>query len=214
VFESAPRPGAPAGAGAGASPLTEAQSVEVREAIGRRKAIKRAARTALGSSITTLGIGILSLPFVLFWPSASAIFVVAGILVVGAVEFVGHQRISRADPSAPRLLALNQLAFLGVITVYCIIQMIAASPEALKAEAISPEFRSQMSQMPGMLNDTDALIGQWGPLLMRGFYLLIIVLSIGFQGGLALYYHTRRKYVDAYNRQPEWVRRLLAETGA
>ena len=69
-----------------------------------------------------------------------------------------------------------------------------------------------MAALPGMAAEIDKMIETWAPYLVYGFYSLLIVVSVGFQGGLALYYFSRRKHVEAFNREtPAWVRRVLAE---
>ena len=194
-----------------ASPLDEAQYALVQEAARDYKKIKKVSWIALGSSVTTLAIGVLAAPFTVFWPSFAAAFITVGLLVIGTVEFVGYRKLLQADPSAARWLATNQLAFLGLITVYCGLQMLTFSTEDLKREAMSPEFRAQLNAMPEMAADIDRTIEQYGPIATYGFYSLVIVLSVLFQGGLALYYYTRRKLLDAFQLRPPWVRRLLVE---
>lgn len=200
---------------ASTSPLEESDFERIREAVKAHKAVRRATRTALSSASVTLVIAFAAMPFTLIWPSVSGLLVLAGISAVGIVEFLGYQRMRRADPSAPKMLALNQLAFLGVITLYCISQVAFFSTADIKASALSPEFRAELTKgMPDMARSTDALIDQWAPLAMFGFYSLVVLLSIVFQGGMALYYYTRRRYVDAFNRQtPAWIRRLFIEVG-
>jgi hypothetical protein len=193
------------------SPLNEEQFTLVRETARAFKPIKRASRVARGSSLTTLCIGVLSVPLVVLWPSIVGVVVVLGLGAVGIVEFLGYRKLLRAEPAAAKLLALNQLAFLGLITVYCLIQMLTFSAEDAKAAAMSPEFRSALKEMPEMARSVDSTIEQWGPLITYGFYSLVIVLSVFFQGGMAWYYISRRKYLEFYQRQPEWVRRLLIE---
>ena len=195
-----------------ASPLDESQFALVQEAARIYKPIKRAAWTALGSSIVTLMIGAVAVPFVLIWPSFSDILITVGLCVIGVVEFLGHRKLVRADLSAARFLATNQLAFLGLIVIYCLIQILTFSPEEMKAAALSPEVRAQLGAMPEMARAIDRDIEQWGPLVTYGFYSLVIVLSFFFQGGLAYYYFTRRKFLEAFQHQtPPWVRRLLVE---
>jgi hypothetical protein len=197
---------------AAASPLDESQFALVQEAARTYKPIKKAARTALGSAITTLVIGAVAVPFSLVWPSFSGIFITVGVCAVGVVEFLGYQKLVKADPSAARFLAMNQLAFLGLITIYCLIQMLTFSTAEVKAAAMSPEFRAQLNAMPEMTREVDSMIEQWGPMVTYGFYSLVIILSVLFQGGLAYYYYTRRKFLDAFQREvPPWVRRLLVE---
>jgi len=206
---------APVGAPPAASPLDESQFALVQQAAQSYKPIKRAARTALSSAITTLVIGACALPFTVIWPSLASVFITAGIGAVGVFEFLGYRKMRQADPAAPGYLATNQLAFLGLIVTYCAIQMLSFSTEDAKAAALSPEVRSQLRAMPDMAREIDANIEQWAPLIMYGFYSLVIVLSIFFQGGMALYYWTRRRHLEAFARQtPPWVRRLLVECTA
>ncbi len=185
----------------------------VEEASRTYRPVKRAAFIAIVSAIVTLIIGILAFPFVLIWPSLSSAFIILGILFVGIMEFKGHKKLKEADPGASRRLALNQLTFLGLITVYCVWQMLTFSTAELKEAALSPEFRAQAKDLPGITEEIDQYIDQYGMLVVCGFYGLVIVASIGFQGGLALYYYTRRKAVDAFLRQtPLWARRLVIES--
>ena len=198
-----------------ASPLDESQFALVQQAAQSYKPIKRAARTAISSAITTLVIGASALPFTLIWPSLASVFITVGIGAIGVFEFLGYRKMRQADPAAPGYLATNQLAFLGLIVMYCAIQMLSFSTEDAKAAALSPEVRAQLSAMPDMALAIDANIEQWAPLITYGFYSLVIVVSIFFQGGMALYYWTRRRHLEAFARQtPPWVRRLLVECTA
>jgi len=193
-------------------PLTARHYAEVRQAVRARRRVKGAARTALFSGAVTLAIGLLAAPFALVWPSASGVIIVVGVCAVGAVELVGCGRVRRADPSAARWLGLNQLALLGVVTLYCLMQMAAFSPQEAQAAAMSPEVRSQLSAVPEMARSIDNLVLRWAPIVTYGFYSLVIGLSVCSQGGMALYYFTRRKHVERFNRAtPAWIRRLFVE---
>ena len=200
------QPQHPAGSPAGA-PLGDEEFALIREATVRRKAIRKAAKVAKGSATTTLIIGALAVPFVLLSFSWAALMMTAGLLVVGTVERRGHRLMLAADPAAPKLLARNQLAFLGLICIYCVWQIITAGT----VEAVSPEFRAQLGSLPSyenMVNDIESL---W-PVILRGVYALVIVLTIAFQGGLAWYYHSRRRHVQAYLADtPDWVKRMMDE---
>lgn len=179
-------------------PLSGADFVLIRQAAVRRKALVSAGRTARASSIITLAIGILGLPLVAMSFSWIAAIVVLGICAVGAVELYGSGRIRRADPAAGRLLAVNQLALLGLILAYCLVQM-CTSP-------LSAELRSQLAGID--LKGIEHL----ELLLTQAIYGLVAGLSVVFQGGMAFYYFTRRKHVEAFLAQtPDWVRRLLLE---
>ena len=195
--------------------LTDAHFAEVRQAVRDRRRVKGAARTALSSGSITLMIGVLAAPFVLVWPSASGVMIVAGMCAVGAVELFGYGRMRRAEPSSARLLGANQLAFLGLISLYCVMEMVAFSPQEVRAAALSPEVQAQLSAVPEMSRAINDLVLRWAPIVTYGFYSLVIGLSVCFQGGMALYYFTRRKHIERFNRAtPQWIRRLFVEMGA
>jgi hypothetical protein len=201
-----------AGGGEEASPIGEREWGLVREAAVRRRKVKRAAATARSSAIVTLVIGLAALPFVLVSPSFSGLVVVAGILVVGVREWKGYGKMRRAESGAASYLGWNQVALVGVITFYCLFQMASFSTEEVKSAAISPEVRSQLATMPGMAADIDRMIEQWAPYAVYGFYSLVMLVSALAQGATAVYYFSRRKYVETFNRQtPEWVRKIFEE---
>jgi hypothetical protein len=93
--------------------------------------------------------------------------------------------------------------------------MLTFSTEQAKAAAMSPEFRSHLAGLPNMAQTIDKEIERWAPILAYGFYSLIIALSVCLQGGMALYYFTRRRHVESFNRgTPPWIRRLFIDIGA
>jgi len=158
--------------------------------------------------VLTLPMGVLSL-------SGTTLVMGAAICAVGAVEYVGYRKMLRAEKAAPRLLALNQLAFLGVILLYCVFQVVTFSTADARNAVISPETQTQLAALPGMQAAIYKQIDRWAPLLTYGFYSLVAFLSLCFQGGMALYYFTRQKTVESYTRgTSEWIRRLFIETGA
>jgi len=90
--------------------------------------------------------------------------------------------------------------------------MASFSLEEVKSAAISPEARSLLAVMPGMAADIDRMIERWAPYAVYGFYSLVILVSALAQGMTAVYYFSRRKYVETFNRQtPEWVRKIFEE---
>jgi len=200
------------GDGSEASPIGEREWGLVREAVVRRRKVKRAAWTAWSSAIVTLVIGLAALPFVVVSPSFSGLVVVAGILVVGVREWKGYGKMRRAEAGAASYLGWNQVALVGVITFYCLFQMASFSTEEVKSAALSPEVRAQLATMPGMAADIDRMIETWAPYAVYGFYSLVILVSALAQGMTAVYYFSRRKCVETFNRQtPEWVRRVFVE---
>jgi hypothetical protein len=147
-------------------------------------------------------IAALSLPFALF--SVAGFLVAAGLSVVAYNEFRGRRRLLEFDPSAATLLAANQLGFLTLIVVYCL----WATYSGLTGD--SP-FAAALAANPDLFAATNSDLLISGDYLYKlclvGFYGTVIVLSVIFQGATALYYVTRRKYVQKYVAEtPEWVR--------
>jgi hypothetical protein len=195
-------------------PLSKAHFEMVRDAVNRRKIVRRAVRVAKSSAVVTLIIGIPALITTIFMPSWQSYLVSAGLCVIGIIEYRLSGRLRRADTKATRCLGINQLALLALITFYCVAQMVSFSSQDLKDAIMSPDFRSQLSALPDMQKYTDQA-DRLAPMIAYGFYSLVIVLSCFFQGGLAGYYFTRRKHIETFNRQtPPWIRRLLIDTDA
>jgi hypothetical protein len=196
-------------------PLSNAQHALVRDAVNRRRIVKRAGTVARSSAVVMLIIGVTALMTTTFWPSWQSYLISVGLCIVGIVEYKGSSQLRRADIKAPRILGMNQLALLAIIVLYCAVQMVSFSNKDVKNSFISSEFRNQLSALPDTEKSIDKMIEYWAPLIVYGFYSLVIVLTGCFQGGMAGYYFGRKKYIEAYNRQtPQWIKRLLAEIDA
>jgi hypothetical protein len=195
------------------APLDETHFLMIRRAVFRRKIVRSAARAAAWDAGITLAIGLLGLMLSLAWWSWLGILVTVGICAIGCVGLVARRLMSDAKPSAARILAVNQLAFMTLILLYCVIQMLTFSPAAARAALLSPEVVSQLRDLPGM-DQALADIERSAPTMVYGFYSLVILLSVCAQGGMALYYVTRRRHVEAFRREtPEWILRLFIELG-
>jgi uncharacterized membrane protein HdeD (DUF308 family) len=195
-------------------PLSNAQHALVRDAVNRRRIVKHAGTVARSSAVVMLIIGVTALMTTIFSPSWQSYLVSVGLCIVGIVEYKGSSRLRRADIKAPRILGMNQLALLAIIVLYCAVQMVSFSNKDVKDAIMSPDFRSQLSALPDMKKFADTA-DRIAPLIVYGFYSLVIILTGCFQGGMAGYYFGRKKYIETYNRQtPQWIKRLLAEMDA
>ena len=198
-----------------ASPLDESHFQFLRHVTEQRRPIRNAARTARGSAITILVVGAASVPLLLLSPSWRALFVVAGIWVIGVREYIGSQRMRQCLPSAATFLGRNQLAFIALIVVYCTLQMLSFSGARARDAMISPELQSQLAMLPGLQDDIHRQIELWAPLEHYGFYSLVIVLSMAVQGSLASYYFTRKRHLETLAQHtPAWIQRLFTELDA
>lgn len=153
-------------------------------------------------------IAALSWPFAMF--SVLGFLVAVGLTVVTYNEFTGRRRLLECDPSAATSLALNQLGFLAMIVAYCgwsiYAVLVGDNPVAAALSANSDLLANQDRNSVAALGD----IIKFG---ISGFYVLVIVLSVIFQGGMAYYYATRRKYVQKYvDETPKWISDLQRAT--
>ena len=100
------------------------------------------------------------------------------------------------------MLGWNQLGLLAMIVVYCLWSLFGSAGEA---DAVRAELKSY--------SDLDAALGAAGGFegmfktVSYAFYGGVIVVSVLFQGGNALYYFTRRRHVEDFIAEtPQWVR--------
>jgi hypothetical protein len=200
---------------ASANPLTPAHLAELALAQQNFRPIRRVARTATFSAVTTLFIAACSVLFAVFSPDIPGILIALGLCAIGTIEWIGSRRLLRAEPGAARFLMRNQLGFLGLIGAYCIFQIATTSVAGLKQQALSPEARAELAAAPEYAHMVDQSVEQWGLLVTDGFYVLVLVISIACQGGLAFYYASRRKRLEEFQAStPPWARQLISRFGA
>jgi hypothetical protein len=176
---------------------TPQQLVDLQDVGDSYRAIRKTAAVANFSGITTVTLAVATAAFTAFSPDALGIFATLVLGAVGIVEILGRKKLLNGDENATKVLALNQLGFLAAIVIYCIVQMGRFSLSSLTAQ-LPPEI--------GPLDpSTQRLVRQ----LWYGFYILLIVLSLAFQGGLALYYHRCRKHVARFAKAQDWEKQLV-----
>ncbi len=122
----------------------------------------------------------------------------AALLVVFAVvEFKGAAGLRRLDPLWPGRLSANQTSVAVVVSAYCAWRMLRpfAPPRAV-LEAMVPDAEQRR------------LVLELWPIALILTYLLVGLIAVLLCGGNALYYRTRRKWVEAARaggpaREPE-----------
>jgi len=184
------------------NPLSVTHRRELAAARDRAKAIRKAARVAGFNGWTTAAAAAFSAMFLLFDRSAVAIAITLGLSIITYNEFRGRKRLLNFDPSAATMLGWNQLGLLAMIVVYCLWMLSGSSAEA--ASALSAQMHSASErELLSMAGDLEGLY-KTATLAMYGG---VIVLSVLFQGGNALYYFTRRRHVEDFIAEtPQWVR--------
>ena len=177
-----------------AAPLAAEQVEQIAAARKAYKPVKRAISVASFDAwtIALFAAGSLACGF----GSASGIFIGVAMGAIAAVEFYGLSRLRRLDVRAPKLLALNQLAFAAMLIAYGAwsLYLAATNPNPLGAAA-SPEMDQVLGDYSGMMRTLNAAI-----------YGGVIVVAIVVQGGTALFYFSRGNKVREYvQNTPNWI---------
>jgi hypothetical protein len=122
----------------------------------------------------------------------------AGMMAVAYVEIRGAKRLRQLDPAAPKTLAWNQVFLGALLFAYAVFSL-------WRIYAGQTELAAQLNAYPelaGIAGDVERLSQLIGLLI----YGTLIAVAVFGQGGTALFYLTRRKYIDAYLRDtPQWI---------
>ena len=130
------------------------------------------------------------------WP---ALLVGIGMAGVALVEFRAIQQLRNVDPRAPRRLAINQLAFGGILILYAVCHLLVPGPalstDVQELAAASPELAASLASVSSMIR--------------RATYFGVIAFAVIFQGGAAMYHFSRtpllRRYAETLT---PWLRQL------
>ena len=169
--------------------LTETHHQALAAATQQGEPIHRAARVATFNAWTTAIIAGLSAPFALFGTVGLLVF--ATLAAVAWNEFRGRRRLLNYDPAGASILGWNQLCLLAMVTIYCLWSLYSNlwGGDSIEAQLhASPELGAAFGSLEG--------IGDLVKPIVVLFYGAVIALSVVFQGGNAVYYFTRRKYVE------------------
>jgi hypothetical protein len=178
------------------SPLSPAQIVEYQASLLRSKKIRRAIVVALTDawlSAIFAGLTILSGIF-----SLTALLLGVALAFVAFNSFRGARGLKRFDITAPKLLALNQLLLIGILTLYALYSIWSA--------------RNGDSEVAHLISSNPSLTDSLGDLKQMIWYLTLavygglIIATLLAQGGAALYYITRKKHLVTYiDQTPPWI---------
>jgi hypothetical protein len=113
---------------------------------------------------------------------------VGGIIVAaGVMELRGHQQLSRGEVRGLSLMVRGQLLILATIWLYAG-QNLLAFDEAALMSGVTAEMRTLLDQSGIALADLQSLLKP----IYYAIYLTVMGVTLLFQGGLALYYQSRR----------------------
>jgi hypothetical protein len=150
---------------------------------------------------------LVSLPFGGLLGLGVGVFVTIG----GVMEIRGNRRLRRRDPDGMRLLVRSQILVLGAIWIYAVPQLLSFDPGYLQDQVI-PNLREVLAASGSNL---DSLLAQAGlnakdvvPYVHLFFVVLygtVMLVTLFYQGGLALYYHHHTAAVTEALRAPPAV---------
>lgn len=184
------------------TPLTDQQRQALSEADRRCRKATRAAGVAAFNGWFTAVFAALCAPFAPF--SITALLMGCALGVIAFNEFRGRRLIRALDLRGPRRLGWNQVGMMAVVIVYALFQIYAGLTGASPYQAhIASE--PQLAEMLGSIDELQRFV-------VLAVYVTVIVLTIVFQGGNALYYFTRTGPMRAYLAQtPPWVLEIQRE---
>ena len=163
--------------------------------------IRRAISTATFDGWTLAVFGLMT--FVFGMGDVVAVALGAGLMAIGAIELYAARRLRRLEPPAVGILVWNQIVLGSVLMGYAIWRVFDAlhnpANSALAAEAAAAGLTA---------SDLQGVVGLEQSITLLVYYSLMAIAIFG-QGGLALFYFTRRKHLLAYLAQtPPWITQM------
>lgn len=167
----------------------------------RGRKIRRAFLTA-SISAWTLGVfAVLTFLVGLLSMSAVGTGLGMGMCIVTWFEFQGAFGLKRLDPDAPQRLAINQVVLGAMLFAYGAYSLftIGDPTASIKAQiGSSPELDGYMSE-----------ISQMATIIYVIVYITVMAVAVLGPGLTAVYYYTRRKYIEQYVKEtPSWILEL------
>lgn len=186
----------PTAGGQAEAGLSPEQLQALQDAAIRAKPIQRAASVATFNYWT---LGLFGLPALLVGLfSLPSLFVGAGLLLIAHNEHRGAKMFRQLDRRAPRMLGLNQLGLIAVLTAYGTWGVM----QALTAENHYAEQIAAMPQLAPTLEPLGELYATLSILVYGG----VIAFAFIFQGFNSWYYFSRAKWMRRYlHETPAWV---------
>jgi hypothetical protein len=171
----------------------------LRQLAAARKAARKLRRAIAVASFDGWTVGVFgALTFLTGLTDPSGLLMGLGMAAVAFVELRGASRLRRLETGVTRTLGFNQLALAGILIVYAVWRLHA------EMSGVSPyaAYKAADPQLGRMLQPIENLTH----LIAMALYGAMIAVALFAQGGLALFYFTRGKHIDAYlAKTPGWI---------
>lgn len=174
------------------------------------KALKRVLTISWLDGWSLVVIAGLSLLLTLLMGELLGIAISLLVLAAGIIELRGRRALQRRQADGMKLLVRAQLFLLTVILVYCARSLGSFDADYMRDDLI-PKMREMLQVTLGinlddLMQQSGLTVAELVPLVHKAFLLLyggVAMISIFFQGGLALYYRSKTKLVtDALSTPP------------
>lgn len=179
--------------------LTGEQRAQLELAIELHRPLARAANLGRSNARGYVAIGALSLLVNAIWPDVLGLAISVIAVAVGAAQLSAAKKLRRADPTAPRSLARNELMLMGGIIAYSLVKLTTGPGLDLRGVDAS-ELGINLNELADATNTIA--------------YATFIAVTLIYQGGLALYFLRRRPMLERYLAEaPEWARGTVESLG-
>jgi len=175
----------------------------------RAKKLRNCAKVANTDAGTLALFAVLSLLCDLIDRSAGFSGIALALLlgVVSFLEFRAIHRFKRLDPQATKALVLNQIILAAGLIAYAGWRWYA---ESRAGGGLPADLKPYEKDLGDMAKDIEGI----GQTVTQVLYASMILIAIFGQGGLALYYHTREKFLKAYiTETPAWIQEMQRAGG-
>ncbi|MBM4000145.1 MAG: hypothetical protein FJ297_11520 [Planctomycetes bacterium] len=183
-------------------PLSADDHRQYADACDRSRSFQRWERVAAFNGWVSAILAVTAAPFAMGDPIDAVMTLV--LVLVAVNEFRGRRLIRRLDPRAGRVLSWNQVGFLAMIVVYCLL----AIHRGLSGESeISRQLRDypELATVLGSTQELERIHRQ----LVFAIYGLTALFALLFQGGTAFYYfRSGRRLTRHVRTTPDWILRL------
>lgn len=161
--------------------------------------LARAAKLGMGNGMGYAVFGSLSLVFALSDWDKIGLILGAVLLGAGLYERDQSKRLLQADTAAPLRLACGELVLFGTIALYGVLGLtVLPGPSDL--------LQQQLGSTQGLGLDVQKIANS----ITTIWYTTVIAVSLLYQGGMALYFRSRRSDVTRYREEvPVWAREVV-----
>ena len=143
--------------------------------------------------------GGLSLAFALLGRDVIGLIISVVLLGVGLYERAQSRRLLQANAAAPLRLACGELVLLGAIALYGVLGLtVLPGPSDL--------LQQELGGTHGLGLDVQKIANSINTM----WYTTVVAISLLYQGGMALYFRSRRSDVTRYLEEvPAWAREVV-----